>query len=74
VGVVEDAIGAAIQEAMKQSNVVLLEHPCGAQVMLIGTQHVSVTHGSQSSTAVERLQPSRVVLELDEVRERNVWV
>jgi pheromone shutdown protein TraB len=35
--------------------------------MLIGTQHVSLSHGSQAGTAIQRLQPSRVVLELDEV-------
>lgn len=52
---------------MPHSNAVLLQHPCGANVMLIGTQHVSLSHGSQAGTAVERLQPSRVVLELDEV-------
>jgi pheromone shutdown protein TraB len=57
-----------------QSNVVSLQHPCGAQVMLIGTQHVSVIHGSQAGTAVERLQPSRVVLELDEVRKHYAAV
>lgn len=59
---------------MPHSNAVWLEHPCGANLMLIGTQHVSLSHGSQAGTAVERLQPSRVVLELDEVRLMLVFV
>jgi hypothetical protein len=46
---------------------VVLEHPSGCQVLLIGTHHVAATAGNQTAVAVEEHSPSRVVLELDEV-------
>ena len=52
---------------MPHSNCTVLQHPCGAEVVLIGTQHVSLTHGSRVAAAVEQYSPSRVLLELDEV-------
>lgn len=55
------------------SNEILLEHPSGANVLLVGTQHVSCTHGSRVSTSVERLRPSAVLLELDQVWQRLLW-
>jgi pheromone shutdown protein TraB len=48
-------------------NAVLLQHPCGTRVLLLGTSHVSARHGSYVSEAIERCQPRSVVLEIDEV-------
>lgn len=48
-------------------NEVVLEHPSGCKVMLLGTHHVAATAGNQTAAAVQQSAPSRVVLELDEV-------
>lgn len=46
---------------------VVLDHPSGCKVMLVGTHHVAATAGNQTAAAVKELSPSRVLLELDEV-------
>lgn len=65
-GAISDAC-CSRTKTMPHSNCTLLQHPCGADVILIGTQHVSLTHGSRAAAAIEQSCPSRVLLELDEV-------
>jgi pheromone shutdown protein TraB len=45
----------------------VLQHPNGTSVVLLGTQHVSATHGCLAREQIEAGTPTAVVLELDQV-------
>jgi hypothetical protein len=45
----------------------VLQHPNGTRVVLLGTQHVSATHGCLAREQIEAGTPTAVVLELDQV-------
>jgi pheromone shutdown protein TraB len=45
----------------------VLQHPNGTSVVLLGTQHVSATHGCLAREQIEFGTPTAVVLELDQV-------
>lgn len=67
-----DNRGSSADTATSVPGVVVLEHPAGSQVYLVGTAHVSAQAPQEVTNTVQSTSPQVVVLELDPERLKHL--